>query len=101
MLLLFVLYIPFFRRLPRSTALWILFSGALFVGGALGFEMIGGVVVTWARDNDALRLSVETVEELLEMLGLAGFVYALLEYLARHVAPVTVRVGDGQPANGL
>ena len=97
-LLLFVLYIPFFRRLPRATALWILFSGALFVAGALGFEMIGGVVVTVAKDNDALRLGVETVEELLEMLGLAAFAYALLTYLARHVAPVRVRVADnGEP----
>ena len=95
LLLLFVLYIPFFRRLPRSTALWILFSGGLFVAGALGFEMLGGVVVTWAKDNDALRLGVETVEELLEMLGLAACAYALLSYLALHVAPVRLWVRGG------
>jgi hypothetical protein len=91
-LLLFLLYIPFFQRLPRSTVLWFLLSGALFVGGALGFEMIGGVVVTWDKNNDALRLTVETIEELLEMLGLAGFAFALLSYLAQHVAPLRLRV---------
>lgn len=95
---LFVLYLPFLRRLPRSTLLGILFSGALFVAGALGLEMVGGAVVTFAKANDPLRLGVETVEELFEMLGLVTFIAVLRAYLAQYVAPVRIRVVDATAA---
>lgn len=96
-LLLFFAYLPFLRRLPRETALWMLGSGALFVGGALGLEMVGGAIVTFARENDMLRLSVETLEELCEMLALSVFAYALTRHLARQIGALTFRIAGSQP----
>jgi hypothetical protein len=96
-LLLFFAYLPFLRRLPRETALWMLFSGVLFVSGALGLEMVGGTIVTFARENDALRLSVETLEELLEMLALSFFAFSLTQHLAHQIGALTFRFADSQP----
>lgn len=93
---LFVAYIPFLRRLPRETAFWMLFSGALFVGGSLGLEMVGGTIVTFAKENDALRLSVETLEELLEMLALSFFAFTLAQHLAHQIGPIQFRFADSQ-----
>ena len=89
LLLLGVVYARFFWHLsPRSK---VLFAGAalVYVGGGLGVEMIGGLYASQygvATFNYAL---ITTVEEALEMVGLAILIYALLDYL-------TMQAGEGR-----
>lgn len=77
-------YIGFLRRLAKPYGLWIFLSGAVFVTGALGFEMLGG----WAYVNygpDSLQVTVLfVIEESLETFGMASFVIAMMSYL-RHI----------------
>jgi hypothetical protein len=69
------------RSLPRRTRAMMVAGGATFVGGALGIEMIGASV-SQARGMDSVSyLAATTVEELLEMSGVALFTVALMEHL--------------------
>ncbi len=81
-LLAFVmLYTKFLFNLPRKTMVLFLISGTLFVSGAIGFELLGGLEAD-LNGNDTLFYSIiTTCEELLEMLGIALFIYTLLTYL--------------------
>jgi hypothetical protein len=78
--LVVVAFVPFLRRLPSSTRHRLLGAGLLFVTGAMGFEMLSAL---FALDAASLPyVLVATAEEMLEMLGVAVLVYALLVYLA-------------------
>ena len=72
-------------RLPDKTRLVFFMSGALYVGGAIGFELIEGCFVEQQRiDNLIYSLTYSmliTVEESLEMGGVILFIWALLVYL--------------------
>jgi hypothetical protein len=73
-------YLRFFWHLPlRSRALFAL-AATLYVGGALGFEMISG----WWESHHAggvASLTLTSIEETGEMLGSATFVYAVSDYV--------------------
>ena len=53
--------------------LWMVLSGALYVGGAAGVELVGAAVYS-AEGFDTLRYTLAvTVEEAMEMLGAVLF----------------------------
>jgi hypothetical protein len=106
-------YARFLVHLPRTTGRLFLFAGALFVLGALGVEMLTAQVMSasdpianfivstsgdmvgrgTANSVPTILKGLQTsVEEMFEMLGLAAFVYALLDYVRSHVEEMTVRV---------
>ena len=91
LLLLTAVYIPFLRHLPRRTLILCAVSAALFVGGAIGMELPGGYVTSRFGDSTMIKAALETVEELLELLGVSLFAYALLDYLRLHVGSIGVR----------
>jgi hypothetical protein len=75
-------YLRFLVALPRRFTAWFAAAGLVYVGGALGVEMLGAAY-TVARGTENLGYAlVATVEEAMEMAGVAMFIYALLEYLA-------------------
>jgi len=77
-------YLRFLLRLPAPTRSQFVLAGALFVGGALGMEMVGGALYT--AYGMGLQTALESiVEETLEMVGIVVFIHALLSHL-RHVA---------------
>lgn len=79
-----LVYVPFLKALPRRTSGLILLSGMIFVSGALGLEMVGGAI---AQENGRYVLVVQVVaaaEELLQLVGIATFIFALSDYAARH-----------------
>jgi hypothetical protein len=106
-------YVRFLLHLPRTTRRLFLFAGAVFVLGALGVEMLtaevmsaSGPIADWIVSTSGDMVdrgtanAVPTIlkglqtsgEEMLEMLGLAAFIYALLAYMRSYVEDVTVRV---------
>ena len=94
-LIVLLAYLRFLADLPRKSRNLFLVAGALFVGGALGMEMISGyydssyVTQPWTHsrfcDFHLNLASLRTVEELLEMLGIVVFIYALMSYISLHV----------------
>jgi hypothetical protein len=58
-------------------------SGSLFVLGAIGFELIGGQHADMYGTNNITYEIITTCEELLEMLGIALFIYTLLSFMGK------------------
>ncbi len=94
-------FIGFLRRLPARTRRLFILSGAMFVGGAVGLEMLGGL---YHSTHPALpKLGTDSrfaydiftvVEEGLELLGVTVFVFALLDYCARYLGEVRFQFGQ-------
>jgi hypothetical protein len=76
LLLLFGLFfLRFLLNLPRKTAVQIVVAGVIFVTGAVGFEMLGGVF----HESGIYRAFI-AVEETLENIGAGLFIVSLLAY---------------------
>jgi hypothetical protein len=73
-------YYRFLNLLPRRTALLFLLSGALFVGGAIGFETLSGYYYSLSGSKGITYVILQTLEEILEITGTILFIYALAEY---------------------
>jgi hypothetical protein len=69
--------IPFLISLPRRTACCFVVSGAIYVSGALGMEMIGGLTDGHGRTFVLCYL----IEETLEIVGILTFFFALMDHL--------------------
>lgn len=81
-LLLGVAYVPFILKLPAKIRKLFLISGSLFITGAVGLEILGGQQDEIYGTYNLVYALLYTVEELLEMLGIALFIYALLLYIS-------------------
>ena len=85
-----LLFLRFLLRLPLRTRLLFILAAGIYVGGAIGMEMIGGILAeqtqfkgSFADQSQAsiAYLLAATVEELLEIAGVAIFAYSLLDWL--------------------
>ena len=75
-------FLQFYLRLPRKTRLLLGIAGALYVGGAIGLEMIGAA--EWSRNEASLVFEIiNSGEEMMEMTALAIAIYALIDYAQR------------------
>lgn len=87
--------IRFVFRLPPRTRLLMIVSGVIFVTGAIGFEVLGGLrkqsVPSTLADPDGGYFMLVAAEETCEMLGMALFNYALLDHLRAHFDRLTFR----------
>ena len=84
-----VINVNFLRSLPRKTLIWFLFSGGIYVIGAVGLELVGGVEADVHGMETLVYAVISTVEELLEMLGVVLFIYALLAYITTRFQHLT------------
>ena len=72
-------------------------SAAIYVSGAIGFEMLGAREYYNSGDEMTLLYSVfYTIEELLEMLGIGCFIYALVSYMVNQFGILTITVNDSR-----
>lgn len=93
-------YFRFLLALPRRTQRLFVLAAVIYVGGALGFEMIGADYNTSMghvyQDTPLLGVDlahdlIGLVEESLEMLGMVVFFYALSDYIHRRWRSITLR----------
>lgn len=100
--LLAALYLRFLLGLPVRDMLRFLVAGALYVLGALGLELVGGLYADLRGTHDLAYACIVTLEELLEMLGVTLFVHALLRYREDRFPPpaslATSRVDQSEVA---
>ncbi len=77
---LVILYARFVRDLPRGIRGLVVLSACLYIGGALGMEMVSGAIKTRFGEGDLYYCEV-AIEEFLEMVGLVAFLGATLRLL--------------------
>jgi len=95
LLVLLILGIGFIRRLPTRSRLLFGSAAALYVGGAMGMELLGGIASTQGRGITYEWLT--SLEELLELSGVVLFIYALLSHIERQFPGTHMMVGAFPP----
>jgi hypothetical protein len=75
-----LLYLGFLWHLPPAFRLRFILAGALFVGGAIGFEMLEGALVDFYRQHRLIYEAAIHLEDTLEFAGILLFLNSLLLY---------------------
>ncbi len=89
-----LVYARFLLLLPQKTRSLFVTAGAIFVLGAIGFEMIGGIQHENYGKANITYIALQTVEELLEMVGIALFAFALADYGDRRYGGVRLVISS-------
>ena len=87
-----IAYSNFLFKLPQKTMILFVVSGATFVSGTIGFEMLGGRQADLYGNSNILYAFYYTCEESLEMIGVATFIYTLLSYSLNQFDSIKVTV---------
>lgn len=80
-LVLSLVFLRFFLHLDGRTRRAFALAAALFLGGAIGLEVVSGVHGEWRGFANLTDALLATAEEALEMAGVIVFIHALIEYL--------------------
>ena len=88
----FLAYLKFLFHLPRRFALLFVLSGAIFVGGAVGMEIIAGIVIGQYGVASIYHTIVQTIEESLEMAGAILFFYSLTQFWASNFGSIRFKL---------
>lgn len=73
-------FVPFIRSFPLRLALLLVLSAVAFLGGAVGFEMVGGSVAEVEGIETFRYRMLTNIEEGLEITGVLIFIYVLLSF---------------------
>jgi hypothetical protein len=92
-------YLRFLAQLPARTRRLLLSAGAVYVGGALGFESLSGWQAALYGEHNPRYHLIITLEELCEMSGIVLFIYTLLEYLGGRFSRVGFHIGPSPRLN--
>lgn len=92
-------YFPFLRHLPRRYMLRFLAAAAVFLGGAIGVEMIESYMAYRRAQGLSGGMQGVTflVEETAEMLGIVLLIHTLLLYIAESGISLRLRVAPAVP----
>ncbi len=83
LLVFLLLYARFFRSQPPLLRRGLLWAGLLYVGGAIGFELVGGHHFERFGPDNLGYVAITTLEEGLELAGIVVLIHALTQYLVR------------------
>jgi hypothetical protein len=86
-----LLYIPFLVHLPASTRRRFITAAVVYVGGALGVEAVSGWRAERMGMNNMTHSLIATVEEVMEMSGVAMFIVGLIRHLAEERAVIELK----------
>ncbi|CTQ55903.1 hypothetical protein LP7551_04453 [Roseibium album] len=75
-------FIPFVLRFPLKTTVGIVFSGAIYVTGAVGMELISGSIASGIGLENNYYIMVTIIEETLEILGFICFSWVIVDYMS-------------------
>ena len=97
-IVVFIIYWKFLLSLPRKQQRLFLLAASLYIGGAIGMEMIGGLVLGSSShldsyQNNILYILSISLEEILEMLGVILLIYSLLKYISSLLEKITINIG--------
>ncbi|MEG4311351.1 hypothetical protein Q5687_18930 [Microcoleus sp. AT10_D2] len=82
-------YSKFVLHLPVSMRKLFVAAAAIYIGGAIGVEMLAGYIVYTAGPGDISYVIATTIEESLEMVAIVIFIHALISYIKTYVGGVS------------
>ena len=85
-------YLRFLIRLPKNIMFLFVLSGMIFVLGAIGLELLEGNHYELYGSADVTFAVFYTIEEFMEMLGIALFIYTLLSYIESEFGLITITI---------
>lgn len=86
-------FLRFWLHLPATTRFMFLMAASIYLGGAIGIELIGSSHAELHGYENWTYSMIATLEESLEMAGLIVFIWALLKYCAGSYKEVRFRSG--------
>ena len=99
LLIVFLLvYRKFVLSLPAKTKMLFIIAGLMYVGGALGMELLGGYLADTSGYNTAYGIA-SSVEEILEMLGIVVFIHGLLGYIQSQLKELHISLSFDEQLN--
>lgn len=90
-LILFCIFLKFLLNLPRKTRNQFLLAGFIYISGCIGCELIGGYIVDH-QIGSFQYLMIMTLEETLEMFGIAIFIYGLISHISVYIKGASFEV---------
>lgn len=94
-----VVYLRFLWSLEPRYRWWFLMAGGIYVGGALGMEVIEAAYDS-AVGDDGVYMAMVTVEEVMEMIGAILFLTALLSYAGDRWQTFRIEIARDAPRRG-
>jgi len=91
-LILGVLLFGFWWNLPLRTKIGFFVAGSIFLGGSLGFELLESVQTEKFGMDTPAYVAMVTIEEAMEMVGIAFFVKTLIIYAYETYGEVELKV---------
>lgn len=88
------IYLRFLIRLDKTTRYLFIFSGMIYVTGAIGMEIFEGKINEQGGYMNFSYVLLVTVEESLEMLGLSIYIYAAVNYIKLSTQTVKIKLCD-------
>ncbi|HSA80086.1 MAG TPA: hypothetical protein VLE23_04640 [Geminicoccaceae bacterium] len=85
-------YLGFLWHLERAFRLRCVLAGGLFVGGAVGFEILEGALADYYAQHPLLFEAAVHLEDTLEFAGVLIFLHGLLTYILRPGRDVILRL---------
>jgi len=76
-----IFFSRFLLRLPRNVSTAFILAGFIFVGAAVGLELLERKVAEINGKENLAYIALATTEEALEMLSIAYFIKVLIEYI--------------------
>jgi hypothetical protein len=93
--IIFVLtFWKFLGHLPSTTRRLLVIAGAIYLGGAVGMEMIGGHYKDLHGSHNITYAMMTTVEETGEMIGILIYIHALLSYVSDELDGLQLSLGE-------
>lgn len=86
-----IIYLRFLLELPRNTKISFVLAASVYVGGALGIELLGGFYSSNYGESNYVYGLITTTEEMLEMTGVVIFINALIKFL--HLNKLSIQLG--------
>jgi len=87
-----IVYLGFLWHLEPAFRLRVILAGGLFVGGAVGFEMLEGTLAAFYQQHRLVHEAAVHLEDTLEFAGVLLFLHSLLVYARNRSRELQLRL---------
>ncbi|QKQ78009.1 hypothetical protein FBB35_30800 [Nostoc sp. TCL240-02] len=91
-LLFLLVFGRFVATLPGKTRRLFFIAGTIYIAGAIASELVGGYYEYYYTPFNMVYVFIATIEEVLEMVGIVIFIYALLSYISSNMKGIDIGV---------